>query len=115
MSATCRIVSTRLPLAGAEASFGSSIDAHVGECLTCQAEIARYRKLSRALSGLAGELVEAPDGFAARVEFALDRDEPVVATGPRRVGKVATATGAIAATAAGVVAIALWRRAKHAA
>ena len=114
MIASCRRVAGRLPLTGVDVSLGETLDRHVAECLVCQAEMARYRKLNRALAGLASEVVDAPAGLAAAVEIAIDRG---VAPGdaPRRLGRAAAATGALAATAAGVVAVTLWRRTRQAA
>ncbi len=114
MSALCLVVAQRVPLTGPDGSFGATLDAHVAECLACQAEAARYRKLVRALAALADDLEPAPAGLATAVDAALD-----AADGRRRppvtLGRVAAATGAVAATAAGVLAVALWRRARHAA
>ncbi len=114
MSALCRVVAQRIPLAGPDESFGATLDTHVAECLTCQAEAARYRKLLRALSALSDDLEPAPAGLAAAVESALDaasrRRRP-----PVGLSRVAAATGAVAATAAGMLAVALWKRARHAA
>ncbi len=113
MNATCRLVARRLSLQGGD-TLGGALDGHVATCLTCQAEAARYRKLAKALAALTVDLVAAPEGFAASVDLAIDRAD--VATVQRvqgRLGKVAAATGAVAA--AGVVAVALWRRSHYAA
>ncbi len=112
MSVSCKIVSARLPSLDPAEPAGGSLTSHMARCLACQAEAARYRKLARALGRLGDDVVEAPSGLAAAVEFAIDRVAPT--TPVRRVGKVVTATGAIAATA-GVVALAVWRRTRHAA
>ena len=111
MSVSCRIVAARLPAADPAGSMGRTLDDHVAQCLGCQAERARYRRLGRVLACLVDDVEPAPGGFLQRVDAALD--------GGRRparreitLGKVAAATGAIA-TAAGVVALAVRRRAHH--
>ena len=76
---------------------------HVERCLRCQAELAQYRKLLRAMRGLRAATVPTPDGLVTEVIAHLE------AAGERRAVR-ATLTGrrvayiggiAAAATAAG--------------
>ncbi|MBT8201886.1 MAG: hypothetical protein HKN74_05360 [Acidimicrobiia bacterium] len=80
-------------------------DAHIDECLRCQAEAARYRTMLRSLAALQDTVVPAPAGLASAVGAhigGLDHD-------PRK-----AAGREVAVAAAGVVAVAsalaLWRR-----
>lgn len=45
---------------------------HVGTCLRCQREVARYRRLIRTLHHLRGEIIEPPPGAVAGVLAALE-------------------------------------------
>lgn len=81
--------------------LGPSVRGHVDGCLRCQAEQAQYRKLLRALHGLADEVVTPPAGLAeaaiAHVHTAPDHR----VRGHLRDHRVAYLSG-LAATAAGV-------------
>ena len=80
---------------------------HAGSCLRCQAEIARYRRLRRELGSLAATTETAPSSILPAVEEAIWTEAPDHASF-RHVRFVATIAGATAA--AGVVAVAMWRR-----
>lgn len=113
MNATCRLVARRLPLLGGGAP-GGRLDGHVGTCLTCQAEAARYRKLAKTLAAMTLEVTTAPEGLLESVDHAIDgADVAETKARPGWLGRVAAASGAVAA--AGVVAVALWRRGHYAA
>lgn len=60
-------------------SLDGSIDAaaaeHAGSCLRCQAEIAQYRRLGRALRSLEYQLAAAPTGLYQSVMRALESAE----------------------------------------
>ena len=75
---------------------------HVGQCLRCQAEIARFRRLDRALAGLRDVHVEADPavlaGIVHRLDSAAERRERQRIAGRR----AASIVGFAAATAAGV-------------
>ncbi len=83
---------------------------HVGACLRCQAELARYRKLLRLLNQLRSYRVEPPPGAVADVLGALE------AAAHRRVirsvltGRRLVYVGAFAAPAAVIVAITVVHR-----
>lgn len=113
MSAPCAVVSRRLPLVGDEGSLPPGLDRHVAKCLTCQAETARYRKLGRALGALASTVEPAPPGMVGAVRRVLEREALGMPVSSRS-DRITAAAGAVAATAAGVVAVALWRRARQA-
>ena len=95
-------------LAGADDSvLSADASDHVAECLRCQAEIANYRRMRRALRTLAEQpTAEAPD-LEHRILVALDELD---GRSPSRVPAVAAATIGGLAAAAGVIAIAARRR-----
>lgn len=112
MNATCRLVARRLPLE-TDTAPGGGFETHVRTCLTCQAEAARYRKLARALAALALEPTRAPAGLVESVAVAIDRTG--AADVERRQGWLGRVAAGAAVAAAGVVALALWRRSHYAA
>ena len=85
---------------------------HAGSCLRCQAEVARYRRLRRELGSLAATTESAPSSILPAVEEAI-WNEATGSANHRHTRFVATIAGATAA--AGVVAVAMWRRAHPAA
>ncbi|MEA3018752.1 MAG: hypothetical protein QOI47_276 [Actinomycetota bacterium] len=81
--------------------------AHVETCLRCQAEVAQYRKLLRALHSLREELVATPPGLVGgvlvRLEEAGERQAVRSLLAGRRaayVGGIAVATAAAGGCAA---------------
>ncbi len=100
-TATCEHVADALPgvIDGSARLDGLGRD-HVEHCLRCQAELAQYRKLLRAMHSLRPALVDAPDGSVADVlahlEAAGERSAVRAALSGRRVAYL----GGIAATAA---------------
>jgi len=80
---------------------------HAASCLRCQAEVARYRRLRRELGSLATTTEPAPSSILPGVEQAI-WTESENDTSHRNARFVATLAGATAA--AGVVAMAMWRR-----
>jgi hypothetical protein len=90
---------------------------HVETCLRCQAELAQYRKLLRALHQLRTEVLEPAPGLLPDIFAALE------AVGERRAmrhllnGKRAAYVGGIAAAAtagaAGAIVLATRRRHRH--
>ena len=113
MSARCAVVSRGLPVVADEGSLPRALTRHVATCLSCQAETARYRKLNRALGALASEVEPAPAGMVGAVLRVLERETPAKPANVRP-DRIAAAAGAVAATAAGLVAVALWRRVRQA-
>ena len=85
---------------------------HVGACLRCQAELARYRKLLRLLNQIRSYRVEPPPGAVADVLCALEE------AAQRRVirsvlsGRRLVYAGAFAAPAAVIVAVTVVHRAR---
>jgi hypothetical protein len=110
----CAAVRAQLPSTGASAELPNPLASHAAECLRCQAEVTRSRRIRRSLAELADVRVPAPAGFAAAVEGAIDL--PVTPEGHRiRQGTtVAAAAGALAA-AAGTLVVIGWMRARSAA
>ena len=80
---------------------------HAASCLRCQAEMARYRRLRRELGSLAASTEPASPTILAGVEQAIASEARQHET-TRHARFVATLAGATAA--AGVVAVAMWRR-----
>lgn len=81
-------------------------DAHVAQCLRCQAESARYHSLVRALGALRHQLVRAPEGLVEAVIADLGRAP--IARRRFKAGQTAAAGAAVAV--AGAIAVAGWRR-----
>jgi hypothetical protein len=81
-SGSCRRTSKQLSalLDGADLP---QVSDHVGQCLQCQAELARYRRLRRSTRHLSEQVVEPPVGILASILAALDAGEQI--DGPRRV------------------------------
>lgn len=75
---------------------------HVEGCLRCQADLARYRRIRRAMAAMRAEPVpvdpSALSGVLERLEFAAERREHHRTVGRR----AASFVGLAAATAAGV-------------
>ena len=99
----CRKVRIMLPghVLG-EVPLSARDAAHLERCLTCQAEVAGYRTLRRALIDYRDERVSAPPWFVTRVMSLLDH--PIPAKGGRARIRVL-----VAVLVAGV-AVAVWGR-----
>ena len=81
-------------------------DAHMAQCLICQAESARYRTVVRALASLRYQIMTAPDGLVQAVMRDLGR-APISA---RRNKAGQAAVAGVAVAVAGAIAVAGWRR-----
>ena len=102
------------PMAGVvddDVQLTSSEQRHVEQCLRCQAELAQYRKLLRAMHGLRRDQFEVPDGLfddiCEHLGSAGERHAVLAALTGRRVaylGGIAAATAAAGAGAAIVLA-----------
>lgn len=113
MKPTCAVVRSLAP--GADVSaLSRRLDSHLGACLACQAEMARYAKLRRQLASLVDVIVPAPGPLVAAVEQAIaSGDQPAkLDSTDSHPAHVAAAAGALAAAAAGAVAVAVWRHSK---
>ena len=120
MSTNCTIVRLRLPGVDSVDDLGDRLATHVGTCLTCQAEAARYRSLRHRLGGLAGRTMAAPTTLVPSVVMRID-DPDLDETSDRSavirraaIAVSAAAGAAVAATAGTIIVIGL-RRAHHAA
>ncbi len=113
MKSTCRLVRSLAPTRDLR-PFSARLDEHVGACLTCQAELARYGRLQRQLASLADVVSPAPGPLAAAVDSAIapgnGQNEPE--SGIAHPARVAAAAGAVAAAAAGAVAVVAWRHSR---
>lgn len=115
MSATCRLVSRRLPsLVDGEMSARSQ--RHIDRCLRCQAEAVRYRTLSRQLAAMRTQLSPAPPALMSGVMDSLYPGAEVDAYGNEGpVVKAAAAAAGLAALAgASAYAVTRIRRARAA-
>jgi len=102
----CTLVRLRLPDVQSIDDLGPRLSSHAETCLTCQAEAARYRTLSRHLGALASETIAAPATLLPAVVAEIRRP---VADGKRgfivRRAAIAAsaAAGAVAAAGAGTI------------
>jgi anti-sigma factor RsiW len=110
-SVSCAEIALVLPsILDGVSSADEVVVQHVGSCLRCQAELARYRKLLRLLNQLRSYRVEPPPGTVADVLDALE------AAAQRRVvrsvlsGRRLVYVGAFAAPAAAIIAVTVVHR-----
>ncbi len=115
MKTSCRVVRSIAPSTDV-AGLSKILENHVGSCLSCQAEMARYGKLRRQLASLADVVVDAPSPLIAAVEEAIaSEQDPISAPSDNaHPARVAAAAGAVVAAAAGAVAVAVWRHSRPA-
>ena len=107
-SARCRVMSRQATEAVFDQTEPSSrVGRHVDRCLSCQADVAQARSVSRALRSLRGEIEAAPEALVMGVM--ADLDLRVVGQRPMRSKRMMPAFAAAAATAAVVVLMARWR------
>lgn len=120
MSTSCTIVRLRLPGVDSVDDLGERLAGHVGTCLTCQAEAARYRTLRHHLGGLSTAAFRAPSALVPSVTYRIDHldDEEIndrsVVMRRAAIAVSAAAGAAVAATAGTIIVIGL-RRGHHAA
>ena len=116
MKLMCRAVNMTLASLDADTELVEPLASHLESCLRCQAEAARYRSLQRSLVGLSNQIETAPAGFAADVETQITKSGGTVSLRtPVRFGRLVGAAGAVAAAAAGTVAMVRWMRTRSAA
>jgi len=120
VSTKCTVVRLRLPGVESVDDLGERLAAHVGTCLTCQAEAARYRTLRHQLGGLAEQSITAPSTLVPSVVIRIenpDLDEAGTrgAVVRRAAIAVSAAAGAAVAATAGTIIVIGLRRAHHAA
>lgn len=90
-----------------DAVLSAQASAHVRQCLRCQAEVANYRRMRRALRSLADQPSAAAPELEHEILVALDEIDDRSGT---IVPAVAAATIGGIAAAAGVIALAARRR-----
>jgi anti-sigma factor RsiW len=98
---------------------GLSVQHHVQECLRCQAELARYRRMLRGLQLMRTQFLEPAPGVLAQTLAALgaaseQRAIRSILTG-RRVAYVGAVGGAVAAAGATATAVLVHRARRRAA
>jgi hypothetical protein len=110
----CAAARTQLGATADVTDLPGPLSSHAAECLRCQAEVSRTRRMHRALAHLGAELLAAPAGFAATVDATIDApaSEPTSHRLPQGT-TVAAAAGALAA--AGTLVVLGWMRARSAA
>jgi len=113
MRSTCLVLRSLAPSADVFA-LSRRLDTHVGECLSCQAEMARYGRLGRELASLAAVVVPAPVTLVTAVEQVIaPADGPAApSSATSHPARVVAAGGAVVAAAAGAVAVVVWRHSK---
>ncbi len=99
----CEDLAARLPsLAEGPGSLEPDELHHVERCLRCQADIARYRRLRRAMVAMGAERLAVPPDLAAQVIAGLDEAGPGRPRHRSTGRRAAYLGGLAAATAAGV-------------
>ena len=84
-----------------------AVGRHVESCLRCQAELAQYRKIRRAMSQLVGEIVQPSDDLLSELLEAVRPPAEVHRLRPgRRRAYIAAAATAATAGAAGAIVLA---------
>lgn len=98
-------------LAGGDgaADLPRAVSAHVGGCLPCQADVARYRRMVRDLRSLQGQRLVPPDDALSRTLSALRSLEP-----RRPVAYVASIGGMVATAAGAAAGVLVWRSRRRA-
>lgn len=113
-SPTCRAVRAILPSLDDPRALRGPSAAHLGVCLRCQAEAARYRRLRRSLAVISRRTETAPAGLVGAVAQRLTEADAQAPEAPARAARVVATAGAVVA-AAGTVAMVRWMRARSAA
>lgn len=106
----CEDVAQLLPEAvDAESSVHPAVHGHIESCLRCQAELARYRRMLRALQALRLRYLEPDPGLLAQTLLALSEEGERRAVRSLISGRRLAYAGAIggAAVAAGATTVAV--------
>ncbi|MGA3217435.1 MAG: hypothetical protein ABSD97_17325 [Acidimicrobiales bacterium] len=108
---SCADVALALPgILDGDSSADEVVVEHVGRCLRCQAELAKYRKLLRLLNQLRATRVETPPGAVADVLGALEEAAQRSVIRSALSGRRLVYAAAIVSLGAAIVAVAVWRR-----
>lgn len=113
---TCESVAEILPgIVDGRQVAGDPVQRHVEACLRCQAEVAQYRKLLRALHQLRTEVLEPAPGALAELFAFLNAEGEQRAVRHLLSGRRVAYVGGIAAATAGAAgaAIIVASRARH--
>ena len=108
---SCAAVAAALPsiLEGGSVA-GEAVVEHVGECLRCQSELAKYRMLLRLLNQLRAARIEPPPGAVADVLDALEEAAQRHVIRSALSGRRLVLAGALAVPTAAIVALTVARR-----
>ncbi len=107
---TCAEVAVALPaILDAGSAADEAVVDHVGECLRCQCELAKYRKMLRLLDQLRAVRVEPPAGTVSDVFGALEQAAQRHAIRSALAGRRLVCAGALAGATA-MVAVTIARR-----
>ncbi len=96
----CETLDRQLSAAFDVAALDDELQSHVAECLRCQAEVVRYRRLRTELAGLRAQPVPPVDGLLDDILGTLDasaRARRMLRRGRQVACTVAAAGGAIGA------------------
>lgn len=95
---------------GADEPIDLQAQRHIDSCLACQAEVARYQKMLRALGSLREYHVSTPPGLLEETLAAVDGGLRLRLMSSGQKAAVAGAVGAVAAGAAATAVILVRRR-----
>jgi hypothetical protein len=108
---SCAEVAAALPsILDGSSVAGEAVVEHVGECLRCQSELAKYRKLLRLLNQLRAARIEPPPGAVADVLDALEQAAQRHVIRSVLTGRRLVLAGALVMPAAAIVAVTVARR-----
>lgn len=102
----CEQVRALLPAMSDDAPVDLRMQRHVETCLSCQAEVARYQKMLRALGELRHVRVDVPFGLLEETLAAVGGPSVVRVMSARQKAAMAGAIGAVAAGAAAALVLA---------
>lgn len=96
----CEDVRSLLPVMGHDAPVDLQAQRHIETCLGCQAEVARYQKMLRALGELREVRLHAPSGLLDDTLAGIGGPSVIRVMSSRQKAALAGALGAVAAGAA---------------
>ncbi|MBI2168143.1 MAG: hypothetical protein HYU28_01380 [Actinobacteria bacterium] len=106
----CEDVRGILPSVGDDNAVDLRAQRHIETCLGCQAEVARYQRMVRALGSLRELHFEAPDGLLEETLAAIGGPSVIRVLSGRQKAAIAGTIGAVAAGAAATAVVLARRR-----
>lgn len=106
----CEDVRALLPTMGDESPVDLQAQRHIETCLGCQADVARYQKMLRALGELREVRLHAPVGLLEDTLAAVGGPSALRVMSSRQKAALAGAIGALAAGAAATAVVVARRR-----